>query len=148
MWTRMNDIDRMFSAMDLLRAKMNRMLTDFDSTYGEDSGWRVVSDSPPTNLYDNGDTFLIIAEVSGLSKDDLNIRIQGNYLEMSGTRKNAAPKGYKVHRIERNAGSFTRSFTLPSDVNADKIEAVLQDGLLTLVLPKAEVARPKQISIS
>jgi HSP20 family protein len=124
------------------------MFTDFDKSYGQDLGWRVASDSPRTNLYDNGDTFQVIAEVSGLSKEDLNIRIQGNYLEMSGTRKNDAPEGYKVHRIERNAASFTRSFTLPSDVAADKIEAVLKDGLLTLVLPKAEVAQPKQISIS
>jgi HSP20 family protein len=104
--------------------------------------------SPRTNLYDNGDSFQIIAEVAGLTKEDLNIRIQGNYLELSGKRRPDAPEGYKVHRVERDMTSFTRSFTLPTEVNADKIEAALQNGLLTLVLPKAEAAKPKQINIS
>lgn len=148
MWTRLNDIDRMFEAMDLFRSNLNRMFTDYDRYYGEDPGWRVVDGSPRTNFYDNGDKFQVIAEVPGLSKDDLKIRIQGNYLELSGTRNSDAPKGYKAHRVERNMTAFTRSFTLPADVNVDKIEAVLKDGLLTLVLPKAEAAKPKQISIS
>jgi HSP20 family protein len=148
MWTRVNDIDRMFDAMDLFRSRLNRMFTDYGGTYGEDVGWRVINGSPRTNLFDSGDTFQLIAEVPGLSKEDLNIRIQGNYLELSGTRNSDAPQGYKAHRVERDTTSFTRSFTLPADVNADKIEAVLHDGLLTLVLPKAEAAKPKQISIS
>lgn len=147
MWTRVNDINRMFGAMDQLRSRMNRMFTEYDRLFGEDYGWRVVDGAPRTNLYDNGSSFRVIAEVPGLLKDDLNIRIQGNYLELSGTRNSDAPEGYKAHRIEREAASFTRSFTLPSDVDADKIEAVLKDGLLTLVLPKAEAAKPKQISI-
>jgi HSP20 family protein len=138
----------MFDAMDLLRSRLNRVFTEFDGTYGDDYGWRVVDGSPRTNLYDSGDRFQVIAEVPGLSKDELNIRMQGNYLEISGTRNSDAPKGYKAHRVEREISSFTRSFTLPADVDADKIEAVLKDGLLTLVLPKAEAVKPKQITIS
>jgi HSP20 family protein len=148
MWTRGNDIDRMFDAMDLLRSKLNRVFMDYDGSYGEEFGWRVVNGAPRTNLYDSGDALQVVAEVPGLSKEDLNIRIQGNYLELSGKRNSDAPKGYKAHRVERDTSSFTRSFTLPSDVDADKIEAVLKDGLLTLVMPKAEAARPKQITIS
>jgi HSP20 family protein len=148
MWTRVNDIERMFDAMDLLRSKLNRVYMDNDKSYGEEYGWRVVNGSPRTNLCDSGDTFQVIAEVPGLTKDDLNIKIQGNYLELSGSRKSDAPKGYKAHRIERDIPSFTRSFTLPADVDVEKIEAVLTNGLLTLVLPKAETAKPKQISIS
>ncbi|AGF77780.1 molecular chaperone (small heat shock protein) [Desulfocapsa sulfexigens DSM 10523] len=142
MWTRMNDIDRMFSAMDLLRS------INSDRSYGESSGWRVAGGFPKTNMYDNGDSFQMIAEVPGVNKEDLNIRIQGNYLEISGTRKSDAPEGYKTHRVERNLSTFTRSFTLAADVDADKIDAVLKDGLLTLVLPKAESAKPKQITIN
>lgn len=148
MWTRVNDMDRMFNAMDLLRSRMNRMFTDFGRYYGDDYGWRVMSGSPWTNMYDDGDSFRVIAELPGLSKGDLTIKIQGNYLEMSGTRKSDAPKGYKAHRVERGAASFTRSFTLPADIDAERIEAVLKDGLLTLVLPKAETAKPKQIAIN
>jgi HSP20 family protein len=148
MWTRINDIDRMFDAMDLLRSRLNRTFTDYEGSYGENYGWKVLNGSPLTNIYDSGDTIQVIAEVPGLSKEDLKIRIQGNYLELSGTRNSDAPKGYKPHRVEREITSFTRSFTLPTDVDADKIEAVLKDGLLTLVLPKAEAAKPKQITIS
>jgi len=90
----------------------------------------------------------LIAEVPGLSKEDLSIRIQGNYLELSGTRKSDSPEGYKTHRAERPAATFTRSFTLPAEIDTDRIEAVLTDGILNLVMPKAEAAKPKQITIS
>lgn len=147
MWTRASDFDRMFGAMDLLRSRMNRVLSEFDRSYGEDYGWRVVSGGPRTNLYDNGDQLLIKAEVSGLSKEELKIKIQGNYLELSGSRKSDAPEGYKAHRVERGTTSFTRSFTLPADIDGEKVGAVLKDGILTLTLPKAAVAKPKQVSI-
>ena len=147
MWTRVSDIDRMFDAMDLLRSKLNRVFTNYGGSYDQDFGWRVVNGSPQTNLYDSGDTVLVIAEVPGFSKENLSIRIQGNYLELNGTRKTDTPKGYKAHRVERDTTSFTRSFTLPADVDADKTEAALKDGLLTLVLPKVQAAKPKQISI-
>lgn len=148
MWTRVNDFDRMFDTMDLLRSRLNRVFLDNDKSYGDEYGWRILNGSPRTNLSDSGDSFRLIAEVPGLSKDDLNIKIQGNYLELSGSRKSDAPEGYKAHRVERDTASFTRSFTLPADVDVEKIEAVLKDGLLTLALPKAEAAKPKQISIS
>lgn len=147
MWTRVSDLDRMIGAMDLLRTRMNRAFTDYGSAYGEDYGWRVTNNPPRTNLYDNGDQLEIKAEVPGLSKDELNIKIQGNYLEISGVRKSDAPEGYKIHRVEREITSFTRSFTLPSDVNAEKAVASLDNGILSLILPKAEAAKPKQISI-
>lgn len=146
MWTRMNDIDRMFGAMDMLRSRMNRMFTDYDKSYG-DYGWRLIDAQPRTNMYDNGDHFEVRAEVPGLAKGDLGIKIQGNYLEISGTRKSDAPEGYKTHRVERKASTFTRSFTLPSDVDVEKVEAGLKNGILTLTLPKAEAAKPKQIEI-
>ncbi|TKB25136.1 Hsp20/alpha crystallin family protein [Desulfopila sp. IMCC35006] len=148
MWTRMNDFNRMLDAMDRLRSNLNRVYLDYDRSYGDEFGWRTQNGFPRTNLSESGDSFQLIAEVPGLTKDDLNIRIQGNYLELSGTRKSDAPKDYKAQRVERDTASFTRSFTLPSEVDADKIEAVLQDGLLSLSLPKAEAAKPKQISIS
>jgi HSP20 family protein len=148
MWTRISDLDRMFTTMDLLRGKMDRLVTGLDGSYGEGSGWRVVGGFPRTNMYDNGDSFQVIAELPGVAKEDVSIRIQGNYLELSGLRKAEVPEGFKAQRIERETSSFTRSFTLDAEVNADKVDAVLKDGLLTLVLPKAESAKPKQISIN
>lgn len=87
-------------------------------------------------------------EVPGMAKEDLNIKLQGNYLEIGGTRKPDTPEGYTVHRVERGTTTFTRSFTLPSDVDSDKVEARLGNGLLTLILPKSEAAKPKQIEIN
>jgi len=147
MWTTLNDIDRMFGDMGLLRSRMNRLFTDFDRSYGEDYGWRVADGTPRTNLYDLGEKLEIIAEVPGMSKEDLGIKIQGNYLEMSGTRKSDAPEGYKTHRVERGTPTFTRSFTLPSDVDSEHVVASLKNGILTLSLPKAEAAKPKQVTI-
>ncbi|TKB06169.1 Hsp20/alpha crystallin family protein [Desulforhopalus sp. IMCC35007] len=148
MWTRISDLDRMFATMDLLRGKMDRLGTGLDRSYGEGSGWRVVGGFPRTNMYDNGDSFQVMAELPGVAKEDLSIRIQGNYLELSGVRKAVVPEGFTAQRVERDSSSFTRSFTLEAEVDADKVEAVLKDGLLTLILPKAESAKPKQISIN
>jgi HSP20 family protein len=148
MWTTVNDLDRMFGSMGLLRSRMNRLFADFDRSYGEDYGWRVADGAPRTNLYDLGDKLEIKAEVPGIDKEDLCIKIQGNYLEVSGTRKSDAPEGYQTHRVERETPTFTRSFTLPSDVDSEKVEASLENGILTLTLPKAEAAKPKQITIN
>lgn len=147
MWTRVNDLDRMFGAMDLLSSRMNRLFTDYGGSSSQDYGWRVAERTPRTNLYDQGDMLEIKAEVPGLSKQDLQIKIQGNYLEVSGTRKPDAPKDYQAHRVERRTHSFTRSFTLPSDIEVDKVEASLEHGILFLRLPKAEAAKPRQVTI-
>lgn len=147
MWTRISNIDRMFGDMDQLRSRMNRLFSDYDQSYGSNK-WQVGETTPPTNLYDNGDQLEIRAEVPGLAKEDLNIKIQGNYLELSGSYKSDAPEGYKTHRLERDNAIFTRSFTLPIDVDAEKAEAHLSNGILTLTLPKAEATKPKQIEIN
>lgn len=147
MWTRVNDMERMFDVMDQLRSKLNKVLVN-NGEYGHEYGWRVANGSPQTNLYDSGEAFEVIAEVPGFAKDDIHIRIQGNYLELSGKRTIDMPKDYKAHRVERENSSFSRSFTLPADVHSEKTEASLKDGLLTLILPKAQAAKPKQISIS
>ncbi len=148
MWARISDFDRRYGAMDLLRSRMNRVFTDFDRSHGNNYGWQVTEGGPRTNLYDAGEHLEIQAEVPGLSKEDLNIKIQGNYLQVSGNKKSDAPEGYKAHRVERGTTSFTRSFTLPSDVVTEKVEATLTNGVLSLVLPKAEAAKPKQVLIN
>ena len=125
MWTRVNDIDRMFGAMDLLRSRMNRLFTDFDRSYGEGYGWQTADKTPSVNLYDLGEGFELKAEVPGLTREDLHIKLQGNYLEISGTKKSDTPEGYKAHRIERSTATFTRSFTLPADVDGNKVSGVI-----------------------
>ena len=148
MFTRMSDIDRMFGAMDLLRNRMDRLFSDYDMAYRSGPAFTLTSNSPRTNLLEGGDRFEVQAEVPGISKDDLNIKIQGNYLEISGKRSVETPEGYRVHKNERGGSTFSRCFTLPDDVDAEKVEALLKDGILYLTLPKSETAKPKQITIN
>jgi HSP20 family protein len=144
----MSDIDRMFGAMDLLRTSMDSVINDIHRSYRPGPAFALTSNIPRTNLLENGDHYEVRAEVPGISKDDLTIKIQGNYLELSGQRSVDTPEGYRVHRSERKGNAFSRSFTLPNEVVADKVEAVLKDGILYLTLPKSETAKPKQISIN
>jgi HSP20 family protein len=148
MITRWSDIDRMFEAMGLLRGRLDSMYDDFDRSFAVDRGWGLTGNYPRTNMFDKGDHLELTAEIPGVAKSDLTIKIQGNYLEISGTRNASVPEGYSVHRRERGTTSFTRSFSLPSDIDAGKVTATLSDGILLLKLPKAEAAKPRQITIN
>jgi HSP20 family protein len=147
MFARVGDLDRMFDAMGLLRSRFDNIFNEFDRTAGYEPRWSVMGSYPRTNLYDRGDRFELVAEVPGLAKEDLDVKIQGNYLEINGKREIKAPEGYRAHRSERGSASFTRSLTLPSDVDSGKVSATLKDGILVLTLPKSEAAKPRQISI-
>jgi HSP20 family protein len=137
----------MFQTMDLLHNKMNRLFPEYGRSRAFPA-WNVAQSGPRTNLYDLGDHLEMKVEVPGIEKEALNVKVQGNYLELSGSRKSDAPEGYSSHRVERGTTSFTRSFTLPSDVDTGKVEAQLTNGVLTLTLPKLEAAKPKQITIN
>lgn len=147
MWTRLGEIERMFNAMDRLHNKMNRLYSDYGRTPAFSSTWGMPQSGPSTNLFDCGDHLEMQVEVPGIAREDLSIRVQGNYLEIRGSRKAAAPEGYTAQRVERGATEFTRSFTLSSEVDTGKVEAQLANGILRLTLPKAETAKPKRISI-
>jgi HSP20 family protein len=147
MFKTMSDIDRMLGAIDLLHNKRDQVFSDFNRSFGHGPGLTFRSSAPRTNFYENGDTFEIQAEIPGIAKEDLNISIQGNYLEISGSRSADTPEGYKVHRSESGASTFSKRFTLPDEVDAQKVEANLKDGILYLKLPKSETAKPRQIEI-
>lgn len=148
MITRLSDINRLFSTMDFLKDRMDSLYSDMDWVYAPSLSWVTEDRFPKTNLYEEGDFFEIRAEVPGLEKEDLKVKIQGNYLEISGKRKSHTPEKYSIHRTERDVTSFTRSFTLPADVDSEKAKATLENGILTLVLPKSEAAKPRQILIA
>ncbi|WP_310599818.1 Hsp20/alpha crystallin family protein [Desulfobulbus sp.] len=145
--TRWQDIHGMLGAMDLFRNQMNSLFNEFDRSHGYGQSWEIAETSPRTNLSDTGDNLELIAELPGVNREELTVKIQGNYLEISGSRRADAPEGYTVHRAERPAATFSRSFTLPYEVDAAKVTATLKDGLLTMTLPKSEAAKPRQISI-
>jgi HSP20 family protein len=147
MLTRWSDIDRMFQTINLLRNGIDGLSSEFDRSYRWNVGWPGEANTPKTNIYDVGSKFEVYAEVPGYSRDNLSIKVQGNYLELSGTRKSETPEGYTAHRIERKSATFTRSFTLAADIDADHVEATLKDGVLRLLLPKSAAAVPRQIAI-
>jgi HSP20 family protein len=104
---------------------------------------------PLINLSENKGSYFVHAEMPGLKADDISISVTGNNLSISGERKIASEgENVRYHRREREAGTFNRVIALPGDVDADKVEARHVDGILTVVIPKAETAKPKQITVS
>jgi HSP20 family protein len=104
---------------------------------------------PPANLYDNGESMVLQMEVPGMLEEDLNITIVQDVLTLTGERKNTLPEGVHLHRRERPVSRFSRSFTLPYRISPDKVQADLNNGLLTVMLPKhpEEQARSIQIGV-
>jgi HSP20 family protein len=103
---------------------------------------------PLINLTEDKDSYYVRAELPGVKGEALDIQVTANNLAISGERKIAAEdKGAKYHRREREAGSFSRMIGLPGDIDSDKVDAKLEDGILTVVVSKAEAAKPKQITV-
>lgn len=102
----------------------------------------------PVDVVENNEAYVIKAELPGISKNDVKITLHENVLTIKGEKKQEKEeKDRNFHRVERSYGSFERSFTLPSGVKDDKIEAAYKDGILTITLPKAEEAKPKEIEV-
>jgi HSP20 family protein len=103
---------------------------------------------PLINLTENKDSFFIRAELPGLKPEDLDIQATANSVSISGERKiPTEDKNARYHRREREAGRFSRVVGLPSEINSGKVDASLVNGVLTVVVPKAEMAKPRQISV-
>jgi HSP20 family protein len=107
------------------------------------SGW-----SPALDLYQNNDNVVVRVELPGMRKEDIEISLQDGMLTISGERKSETAEGDKAERTERYVGKFRRSISLPTQVDASKVTATYRDGILTVTLPKAEEAKPKQIQVN
>jgi HSP20 family protein len=119
----------------------------FDAFFGQtDQSRRWV---PPMDLVEAEDHFVLKADLPGLAEGDVNIEVQDGTLTISGERKaehEQREKGW--YRIERSFGSFSRSLTLPDGVDADRIEAAFDHGVLEVRIPKPEERKPRRIAIS
>lgn len=147
MMTRWGDIwsefDRTFAWMDELRREMDRT---FDWQLGE-GAQRLSSGFPRTNLFDAGKEIVVQTDVPGLSEKDVHVTLSEGVLTIRGERKVEAPKGYAAHRRERGSYTFSRSFSLPYPVDAERAKATVRDGVLTVQIAKAPEAEPKQITV-
>jgi HSP20 family protein len=104
---------------------------------------------PAVDVRESDDAFVFTAELPGIAKDGVEITVEDAVLTLKGERRfNDKDEKKNYRRIERAYGSFSRSFTLPSAVDAERIEASFADGLLTVTVPKAELAKARKITIS
>lgn len=111
---------------------------------GARDGW-----VPAVDVRETDESFVFTAELPGLTKNDVSITLEDNVLTLTGERQfdNEESKN-EFRRIERSYGRFTRSFTLPNEVDDDKVEAKYGDGILTVTVPKTEKTKPRKIEIS
>ncbi len=131
--------------------RMRRELdTMFEGVAQDLSGRFAPTVFPALNISEDSSTIYIRAEIPGVPAADLDISIEGDTLTIKGERgscgKDEAQGSY--HRRELDCGSFSRAVTLPTRINVDKVAANSQDGILTIILPKADEVKPRQISIN
>jgi HSP20 family protein len=103
---------------------------------------------PPLNVFRKGDDVVIVTEVPGVRKEDLQIQVKGNTIRIAGNKSVQYGERASLHRRERMAGSFDRTVTVPVQIDADNVRAECRDGVLALYLPRAEADKPKTIAIS
>jgi HSP20 family protein len=155
MWTRFGDFDQGFSVFDEVRRRLDRVWDEFEPDAPEGRGhpasagprWRTTAAWPRVNAFDAGQSLVLEADVPGMTQKDLRLTVNESTVTLEGERKSDAAEGYSVHRQERAAYRFSRSFTLPFKADAEKCEATIKDGVLTVKLAKAKDAQPRQIAV-
>ncbi len=138
----------LFSDLSHINREMNRLFDSFLRGGVSDDGSFGTFWNPPVDIREREDAYLVEVELPGLTKDDVKITMENNVLMIKGEKsQESEEKRGSCHRTERVYGSFLRSFTLPSSVKNDKIEAQYKNGVLTITLPKVEEAKPKAIEV-
>jgi len=137
-----------FGRLSNLRDELDTLFElPFWSNFGRQtqlfSGW-----TPALDLYENNDNLIAVVELPGMRKEDIEISLHDGMLTIGGERKSETREGDKAERTERYIGKFRRSITLPTRVDANKVRTTYKDGILTITLPKAEEAKPKQIQVN
>jgi HSP20 family protein len=131
-----------------IQDRMNRLFEQTLSRSRGEEGITAATWTPAVDIYETVDTIVMKAELPGLTREDIDIQIEDNTLILRGERRFAKDVQQENYlRIERAYGSFHRTFTLPATIQQEEIRAVFRDGVLELILPKTEGAKPKRISI-
>ena len=134
-----------FRELTALQSEVNRLFSRAgNGDVAERQSW-----TPSVDVIETDDAIKLKAELAGMDPKDINIEVQDNVLTVSGERRfEEEVSEDKYYRIERRYGSFSRSLALPQTVNEEAIEAKYENGVLEVVVPKAEVAKPKKISVA
>ncbi len=117
------------------------------------SGWLDAGPSgggayPPVNVFRKDDEFVVLAEVPGVNKSDLDVQVKGNTIRISGTKAVGYPERAGLHRRERLSGRFDRALTLPVEIDAEGVRAECRDGILALLLPRAARDKPRAVQVT
>jgi len=102
---------------------------------------------PAVNVYASADGYVLVAEVPGVSAEDLEVTSEGHHVTIRGEREIDYAEDVGIHRRERREGRFRRTFELPEDADVDKVQAAYRNGILMLRVPKAESAQPRTIAV-
>lgn len=139
-----------FQDFDRLQGSMNRLLNDFGRSHlSGNSELAQSAFTPACEIQETTGHYVMSFDLPGVKKDEINIEIEDNKLTLTGERKvEDRQETGTYQRVERAYGKFHRVFTLPVSVDNEKIEANHENGVLTLVLPKVESAKPRQIKIN
>ncbi len=136
------------SDVAVLQNRLNSIFQDFARPDEASEALSAGNFVPAVDVYEDAEKLVLKLEVPGIRREDLDIRVEGRTLTVKGERKfEREEKEENFHRIERRYGSFVRSFTLPSTVNTEKVEATSADGVLNISFAKKPEAQPKQIQV-
>ena len=125
------------------------LVGDFDRMFDEFFGRsRTLGHAPAVDIVENDDSYVLEAELTGLSEKDVDVQLNDNLLTLSSKKEEVKTEEKKNYVLkERRSSSFTRSFVVPKDVDREKIEAKFTNGVLTLTMPKTPAAKPRNIDI-
>jgi HSP20 family protein len=127
--------------------RLNRMMDEAFGAVGN-GGTLASAWTPSCDVFEDKENLKIVLELPGVAPEDVKISLENQVLTIQGEKKQVAEEqSERWHRYERSYGSFERMFTLPSTVDADRIDAKVEHGLLTVTLPKAERSRPREITV-
>jgi len=148
-WNPVHELDRWPSDFISVQRDINRLFDNFLRSGSPVEETMATSYfAPAVDIAEQENEYVVKVELPGVAKDEVKISVESNILTIKGEKKQEKEeKNKNFHRVERSYGSFQRSFTLPSTVKNDKIDAVFNNGILTITMPKSEEAKPKQIEV-
>ena len=139
-----------FRELATMQDRINRIFGDaytrrYDDDLTQRGEWL-----PPVDIYENANQEIVLkAELPGLAREDIHLRVENNTLTLRGERKRESEvKQEQYHRVERSYGAFSRSFSLPTRIDTDKVRAEFKEGVLSITLPVKAEAKPRQIEVA
>ena len=139
-----------FRELATMQDRINRIFGDaytrrYDDDLTQRGEWL-----PPVDIYENANQEIVLkAELPGLAREDIHLRVENNTLTLRGERKRESEvKQEQYHRVERSYGAFSRSFALPTRIDTDKVRAEFKEGVLSITLPVKAEAKPRQIEVA